>query len=116
MKRERIDFLADNPLYTRRFAQYVGKRCQSSTIKDIAKELRLNWHTVKDLDKDYMKALLLKTGTPASSMIGVDEISIHKGHCRERSRTPTPYLVRRNRPVDQEHGFVLRVAWAEKIQ
>ena len=51
VKRERLDFLADNPRYTKRFAFYVGKRCQSSTIKDIAEELGLEWHTVKDLEK-----------------------------------------------------------------
>ena len=80
MKRERLDFLADNPFYTKRFADYVGKRCRSSTIKDIAKELKLDWHTVKDLEKEHMTKLLEKTGTPAPTMIGVDEISIRKGH------------------------------------
>lgn len=39
MKRERLDFLADNARYTKRFAHYVGHRCRSATIKDIAKEL-----------------------------------------------------------------------------
>ena len=28
VKRERLDFLADNPLYTKRFAYYVGRRCR----------------------------------------------------------------------------------------
>ena len=51
VKRERLDFLADNPLYTKRFAFYVGRRCRSAPIRDIAKELRLDWHTVKELDK-----------------------------------------------------------------
>jgi transposase len=27
VKRERLDFLADNPLYTKRFAWFVGRRC-----------------------------------------------------------------------------------------
>ncbi len=34
VKRERLDFLADNPLYTKRFAYYVGRRCRSATIKE----------------------------------------------------------------------------------
>jgi transposase len=75
-----LDFLADNPFYTKRFADYVGKRCRSSTIKDVAKELKLDWHTVKNLEKEYMEKLLKKTGTRAPTMIGVDEISIRKGH------------------------------------
>jgi len=28
VKRERLDFLADNPFYTKRFAYYVGRRCR----------------------------------------------------------------------------------------
>ena len=41
-KRERLEFLADNPLYTKRFAYYVGRRCRSATIKDVAAELKLD--------------------------------------------------------------------------
>jgi transposase len=77
VKRERLDFLADNPLYTRRFAFYVGRRCRSATIKDVARELRLDWHTVKELEKQYMAA---KIGKPGPLAIGIDEISIRKGH------------------------------------
>jgi transposase len=80
VKRERVDFLADNPFYTKRFAHYVGRRCRSGTIKDIAKELNLDWDTVKALEKQYMKAQLAKAGTPGPKAIGIDEISIHKGH------------------------------------
>jgi hypothetical protein len=47
MKRERLDFLADNPLYTKRFAYFVGRRCRQASIADVAKELALDWHTVK---------------------------------------------------------------------
>lgn len=50
VKRERLDFLADNPLYTKRFAFYVGRRVRTSTIQDVARELKLDWHTVKALE------------------------------------------------------------------
>ncbi len=80
VKRERLDFLADNPLYTKRFAHYVGRRCASATIKAVAKELRLDWHTVKELDKQYMRSQLARAGTPGPKAIGIDEISIRKGH------------------------------------
>ena len=40
VKRERLDFLEDNPHYTKRFAYYVGRRCRSATIKDEAAELK----------------------------------------------------------------------------
>ena len=80
VKRERLDFLADNPLYTKRFAFYVGRRCRSATVKDVAKELHLDWHAVKELDKQYMAAQLARAGTPGPKAIGIDEISIRKGH------------------------------------
>ena len=78
-KRERLEYLADNPFYTKRFAYYVGRRCRTATIKDVAKELKLDWHTVKELDKQYMKAQLAKVGKPRPKVIGIDEISIRKG-------------------------------------
>ena len=80
MKRERLEFLADNPFYTKRFAHYVGRRCRSATIKDIAQELNLDWDTVKALEKQYMAAQLAKAGTPGPKAIGIDELSIRKGH------------------------------------
>jgi transposase len=80
VKRERLDFLADNPFYTKRFAYYVGRRCRSSSIKEIAEELMLDWDTVKELDKQYMQAQLERAGTPGPKVIGIDEISIRKGH------------------------------------
>ena len=79
MKRERLDFLADNAHYTKRFAYYVGRRCRSATIKDIGEELHLNWDSVKELDKQYMRAQLARAGTPGPKAIGIDEISVRKG-------------------------------------
>ena len=76
VKRERLDFLADNPFYTQRFSHYVGRRCRQATIKDIADELKLDWDTVKTLEKQYLRAQLAKAGTPGLKAIGIDEISI----------------------------------------
>jgi len=80
VKRERLEFLADNPFYTKRFAYYVGRRCRQATIKDIAEELRLHWETVKTLEMQYMRAQLARVGVPGPHAIGIDEISIRKGH------------------------------------
>jgi transposase len=54
VKREHLPWLADNPFYTKRFAYYVGRRCRASTIRDVARELRLDWRTVKALEMEYM--------------------------------------------------------------
>jgi len=80
VKREGLAWLADNPFYTKRFAFFVGRRCRVATIKDVAKELHLDWHSVKELEKQYMREQLRRVGTPGPKVIGVDEISIRKGH------------------------------------
>jgi transposase len=79
VRQERVKFLADNPFYTKRFAVYIGKRCRSSSISDVAKEFHLDWKTVKELDKEYMRQLLAKATKPAPRVIGIDEVSIRKG-------------------------------------
>jgi len=64
VKREQLDWLADNPLYTKRFAFFVGRRCRATTVKEVAEELFLDWHTVKELDKQYMREQLRRAGSP----------------------------------------------------
>ena len=80
VKTKELSWLADNPFYTKRFAFYVGRRCRSSTIHDVAQELHLDWKTVKDLEKQYMSEQLRRIGTPGPRVIGIDEVSIRKGH------------------------------------
>jgi transposase len=79
-RRERLDFLADNPHFTKRFAFYVGRRCRQASIRDVAQELKLDWETVKTLEMQYMRAQLKRAGTPGPRAIGIDEISVRKGH------------------------------------
>jgi len=80
VKQERLPWLADNPFYTKRFAFFVGRRCRTTTIKAVAQELHLNWKTVKELDKQYMREQLRRAGKPTPKVIGIDEIAIRKGH------------------------------------
>lgn len=80
VKRERLDWLAANPRYTKRFALYVGKQCRGASIKEVAADLFLDWHTVKEMDKLYMREQLARAGEPRPEVIGIDEISIRKGH------------------------------------
>lgn len=72
VKQEKLPWLADNPFYTRRFAFYVGRRCCSSAIRAVARELRLDWKTVKALEMEYMREQLRRVGTPAPTVIGID--------------------------------------------
>lgn len=79
-RQERIEWMADNPFYTKRFADFVGRKCRSMTIKDVAKELWLDWQTVKELEKEYMRKQLALAPQPKPRVIGVDEVSVKKGH------------------------------------
>jgi hypothetical protein len=42
VKQERLDFLADNPFYTKRFAYFVGRRCRQRR----SRMLRRNWRLI----------------------------------------------------------------------
>jgi transposase len=77
---EYLDWLAKNPRYTYRFAQQVGKLCREMSNKAVAEIMHLHEGTVKELDKLYMKELLKKNPFPTPRAMGVDEISIGKGH------------------------------------
>ena len=95
VKHERLDWLADNPLYTKRFAFFVGRRCRDATIKEVAEELHLDWQTVKELDKQYMREQLRRAGTPGARG--------HR-HRRDRHRQGPPYRIvvsdlERGRPI-----------------
>lgn len=80
MKQEKLDWRAEHPFYTKRFAFFVGRRCRSMTIKDVAEETRLDWKTIKNLDTQYMREQLRRAGTPTPKVVGIDEISIRQGH------------------------------------
>jgi transposase len=80
VKREALPFLADNPFYTKRFVYYVGRRCRAASIRDVARDMHLDWHTVKELEKQYMREQLRRAGPPGPKILGIDEVSIKKGH------------------------------------
>jgi transposase len=95
VKQERLNWLADYPFYTKRFAFFVGRRCRAMTIKEVAQETHLDWWTVRRLEMAYMREQLRRMGRPGPKVIGIDELSIHKGHTY---RIVVSDLVRR-RPI-----------------
>jgi transposase len=80
VKQEKLAWLADSPFYSKRFAFYIGRRCRDSSIQDVAREFHLDWKTVKTLEKQYMREQLRRAGNPRPKVIGIDEVSIRKGH------------------------------------
>ena len=77
-KRERFKFKAEIPFCAKRVPIYLGKRRRASSIKEVAEELLLDWHTVKELGKCCMREQQWRIGTPGPKIIGIDEISISK--------------------------------------
>ena len=80
VKQERLDFLSSNSKFTKRLALVIGDLCRTMSTKDVAKRMQMDWHTVKELDKDYMREQVKKAGLPTPEVIGIDEISIGKRH------------------------------------
>jgi transposase len=80
VRNETLPFLSNVNGYTKRFGDYVGKRCQSSCIKSVAEELNLDWKTVKELEKEYLEYKLSLVDNSSPKAIGIDEIAIGKGH------------------------------------
>lgn len=80
VKSESLSWLGKSGFYTKRFAFYVGKRCQNTTIQEVADELNLDWKTVKAMEMDYMREKLRRAGKPRPKVVGNDEIAIRKGH------------------------------------
>lgn len=95
VKQEKLDWLATNPAYTKRFAMYVGRRCRSTPLLDVAAELKLSWHTVKNLEIEYMKDLLARHPIKTPQALGIDEVSIGHG---QKYRIVVSDLVR-GRPI-----------------
>jgi transposase len=80
VKRERLEDLLENALHTKRYARHVGRQCRTQSIADVARSERLDWHTVKRLEMRYMQEQLERAGKPRPAVIGIDEISVRKGH------------------------------------
>jgi len=77
---EHLAWLAEHPATTKRFSMYIGERCRSATISDVAKEFGLDWKTVKEMDKEYMRVQLAAAPAPEPKVVGIDEVSVRKGH------------------------------------
>ena len=82
VKQEKLEWLADNPFYSKRFAFFVGRRCRATTIKDVAQETHLDWKTIKELDKQYMGEQLRRIGKDSQlpRSLGWTKLPYARGH------------------------------------
>ena len=54
----------------------LDRRCRDSSLQDIAREMHLDWKTVKALEMQYMREQFRRVGMPGPQVIGIDEISL----------------------------------------
>ncbi|MFP3958579.1 MAG: helix-turn-helix domain-containing protein [Spirochaetaceae bacterium] len=78
--REAIPWLSAYSRVTNRLAQSVCVLAEVMTIKHVAQEYRLSWHTVKEIHKRHLKALLDPVDLGGVTQLLIDEFAIQKGH------------------------------------
>ena len=81
MKRETLSWLARSARFTQRFEDRIGELCREMTVTRVAELNHLSWDQVWRMEKNYMRRLLERYPPSAQlRAIGVDELSIRKGH------------------------------------
>jgi transposase len=79
-KLERLDWLERYARVTNRLAESVARLCAVAPIKHVAQWYRLNWHTVKAIDKAYLRRTLGPADLSDLEQIAMDEFAIQRGH------------------------------------
>jgi len=77
---EVIDFARSHSHCTKRYEEYVVRLSERMTVKDTSRITGLNWKTVKDIDKYYIRKRLVGLSDLIPRRLGIDEIAYEKGH------------------------------------
>lgn len=77
---ERLDFIAKFRRVTQRMETYVVSLAECMSLKEVAQIVELDWKTVKEIDREYIRSLLPMIETLMIRRIAIDEIAIMKGH------------------------------------
>lgn len=75
-----VSFARKKQSYTHAFERYVLELLQYMTIQDVSRHLKLEWNTVKSIEKRYLKKHFSSPNLKDLRQIAIDEISIGKGH------------------------------------
>jgi transposase len=65
---------------TRRLARAIHELCKVMTIADVARHFRLDWKTVKNIDKAFLEETCGETDYEGLRVLAIDEIAVRKGH------------------------------------
>lgn len=58
----------------------VASFCEIASLKEVAERFKLDWKTVKEIDRSHIKTLLPEISKLDVNKIAIDEIAIMKGH------------------------------------
>ena len=117
VKRERLDFLADNPSMPSALPTTLGGAVVRPPSRTLPRNSGFTGRRSKTLEKQYIGRELARVGAPGPKAIGIDEVPIRKGHTY---RIWCDLI--RGRPIwfggedrkEGEHGAVLRLARARR--
>lgn len=77
---ETISFTRPYARCTIRYEKYIIRLTERMTISDVSMVTGLDWKTVKDIDKYYIKKRLVGLQGITPERLGVDEVAYEKGH------------------------------------
>ena len=77
---EKLDFVAKYDRVTARLAAQVAQDCEEACLKEIARRHKLDWKTVKEIDRAHIKTLLPEIDKLQIRRLAIDEIAVMKGH------------------------------------
>lgn len=77
---EKLDFVSKSRRITKRMEQYVVSLCEKMSIKEVSEITNLNWKTVRNIDRDFLRTMLPKISELDIRRIAIDEIAVMKGH------------------------------------
>jgi transposase len=77
---EKLKFVDKLRRVTKRMETYVVSLCEKMSITDVETVTWLNWKTIKNIDRDYIKSQLPSIHKLDIRRIAIDEIAIMKGH------------------------------------
>jgi transposase len=77
---ETIYFSRSYARCTIRYEEYIIRLTEKMTISDVRMVTGLDWKTVKDIDKYYIKKRLVGLQDITPTRLGVDEVAYEKGH------------------------------------
>lgn len=92
-KLEAVSWLAPYDRVTSRLAESVARLCRNLPVLQTARFYRLDWKTVKRIDKEHLQESLGPVDLAGVTVLLMDEFAIRKGH-RYATTIVDPYIKR----------------------